>query len=383
MQTVCQSNEINYKMNKTEKLSSLLNPDVRNFMLTDFLAPESVRKELMSYLKISTEDELLNFLGVDFYYLSFRDISQNESCLPYYRGTLDEFTGGTRICPFGILWHRKVFNDKFGVDEAITGPFAGGDYSEKDVLDHSWPNPLDFDFSGLNAEAERNRDKLIVGGLWSAIQGDCARMMGFENYLLSTALNRPFVKTLINRLTDFYLETNERYFNCLKGNLDIFFMGNDFGTQSGLLIAEEDWYELFYENYKKLINLAHSYNLKVMVHSCGSIEPLLPHFIELGVDIIDPVQITAKDMDPAGLSLKYGKDLAFHGGIDTQEVMPFGTPKQVVSHLVELVAQLNQYGNLIVAPSNNFMPGTPVENILKLYEVAAAIKDPIGTKHSE
>ena len=362
-------------MDKKQKLEKLFNPAIKNILLSDFLAPEKVRRGLSAFLQVNTEKELLNKIGVDFYYLPCRDISQNECSLDYYHGFPLEMTEVSRYCPFGIKWQRKVGKDKFGVDEALSGPFSSENVTEKDILDFRWPSPSDFDFSSLANECDIFSDRIIVGGLWSAIQGDSSRMMGFGNFLMNIAFNRSLVKTLVNRVTDFYLEANSHYFDAVKGKMDIFFMGNDFGSQNGLLMSEEDWVDIYYDNYKKLIDLAHSYGFKVMVHSCGSIDPLIPFFIQLGVDILDPVQITSRNMEPGYLGLKYGKKIVFHGAVDTQKVLPFGTVLDVEAHCAELITSLNTSGNFVIAPSNNFLPGTPYINIMKVYETAEKFKN--------
>ena len=359
-------------MKKQEKLKALFDFNNSDILLSDYLAGRQVRNDTMDFLGVKTEQEMLNRLGVDFYYLSCRDISQNECCLPFYNGPPLFFDDLFRTCPLGIHWNRKVRDDKFGVDEAIDGPFACEGVTEKDILDHPWPKATWFDFSPLSEECDRFDDKIIIGGLWSGIHGDSNRMMGYENYLLNIAMNKPLLKALIDRMTELYLELNRRYFEVVKGKMDVFFMGNDFGTQNGLLMSDQDWTELYYHNYEQLVDLAHEYEFKVMVHSCGAIEPLLPHFVNLGVDIIDPVQITASGMDPEVLSEKYGNSIVFHGAVDTQNILLFGNPADVYEHCRELIRKLNTNGNLIVAPSNNFMPGTPSKNIMEVY---TAVKD--------
>jgi len=356
-------------MKKEDKLKSLFDPKIKNILLSDFLAGKQVCEEVKEFLGVKSEREMLDNLGIDFYYLSCRDISQNECSLPYYIGPDPFMNDSKRKCPFGIQWKRDVKDDKFGVDEAISGPFADADITEKEILDYQWPKAEWFDFSKLPLECDSFSDKIIVGGLWSGIHGDSNRMMGYENFLLNIALNRPLVKVLVDRMTEFYLEVNQQYFEAVKGKMDIFFMGNDFGSQNGLLISEQDWEDIYYENYKTLIDLAHSYGFKVMVHSCGSIEPLLPRFIELGVDIIDPVQITAENMNPGILAGKYGEKLVFHGALDTQHIFPNDTLESVYNHCNNVISSLNSNGNLILAPSNNFMQGTPPENIEKAYRV--------------
>ena len=356
-------------MNKNQKINHLYNPS-KNILLSDFLAPLSVRVELMNYFKTETEAGLLDKLNVDFYYLSFRDLSQNETLKSLYKGPSLWYDEKHRKCPFGITWKRAVYDDKFGVDEAVNGPFRGFETTENDILNYNWPDPEEYDYTQLVSECEMYRDKILVGGLWSGIHGDSNRMMGYENFLFNIAMNKPLVKVLVDRITEFYLKANRKYFEAVKGKMDIFFMGNDFGTQNGLLISLEDWFDIYYENYKKLIDLAHSYGFKVMVHSCGGIYDLLPYFIKLGIDILDPVQTTAKGMNPDVLIENYGKDLVFHGAIDTQHMLMDHSSDEVYEYCLEMIRIFNKFGMFVIAPSNNFMPGTPVENILSVYKAA-------------
>jgi uroporphyrinogen decarboxylase len=346
---------------------NIKNRYINKTVLVDYLANKEVTESLYDYFSVDNEKNLLEKLRCDFYYLSCRDISQNESCLSLYKGPTLNINKNERSCPLGISWKRMVHDDKFGVDETIKGPLQKSMVTIKDILRLELPKPKWFDFSKLAEEYELFSDKIIIGGLWSAIHGDSFRLMGYENYLLNFAMDKDLIKNLVNKMTDFYLEMNIRYFNTVRDKMDIFFMGNDFGSQSGLLISKEDWYEIYFENYKKLIDLAHSYNYKVMVHSCGSIEPLIQDFINLGVDIIDPVQITAKDMNPELLAEKYGKDICFHGALDTQSILPYGNTEEARSHVIETVRTLNRYKKYVAAPSNNFMPGTPPQNIAVVY----------------
>jgi len=159
-------------MNKKEKLEKLFNPEAKNILLSDFLAPRLDRDELADFLNVETEREMLDTLGVDLNYLSRRDISQNECSLKYYHEPPLTYTETERTCPFGIRWKRKVRDDKFGVDDALEGPFSGDNISEKEILSFDWPSPVSFDFFPLAEECTKYSDKIIVGGLWSAIQGD-------------------------------------------------------------------------------------------------------------------------------------------------------------------------------------------------------------------
>ena len=174
-------------MNRRECFFSTLNYRPGRIPV-DFLADTRVIARLMRVFGISTERELLDALGSDFYYLSGRDISQNESMNKCYIGKNSRTHGNRRICPLGIEWVRGAYDSKFNVDEAVAGPLRSA-VTAKEVLDFPWPVPADFDFSPLEAECAAFADRIRVGGLWTGIMGDSYRMFGFENFLLNTALD--------------------------------------------------------------------------------------------------------------------------------------------------------------------------------------------------
>jgi uroporphyrinogen decarboxylase len=333
----------------------------------DYLAGRAMDQRLRRHLGVSSERELLDALGADLYHLSVRDISQNESSRRIYLGPALPCDERERVCPFGIRYLRGQYDWKFGADEAVAGALEGAE-TPKDVLAHSWPKPQWFDVAALEEECEANRDRVIVSGFWTAIFGNAYRLHGFERLLMNMVLKPELIRTLVRRLTEFYLELNERLFSTLGGKIDLFFFGNDFGTQNGLLISEAMWVEFFKEEYREIVELARAHGLKVMVHSCGSIVELIPHLVELGVDVLDPVQTTAAGMDPVRLKREFGERLVFHGAVDTQGVLPRGTPDQVAAHVKELAGTLGVEGGWIMAPCNNIQADTPVANVVAMYE---------------
>lgn len=335
----------------------------------DYLATPQVDMELKKYYGLKTEDELLERLGCDFYYLSCRDISQNESCFPFYKGPKLNISSSERVCPFGICYSRSAFDSKFAVDKAIRGPLEEAK-TAKDILSHPWPKVDWFDFEPLISECEAHADKVIIGGMWSGILGDSYRIHGFQNFLTNMALNPDLIKTLVNCVTDFYLELNEHIFSTLRGKIDIWFFGNDFGSQEGLLFSEQMFCEFFFDNIKRLTTLAHGYGLKVMMHSCGAISSIIPLLIKAGVDILDPIQVTAKGMLPAELKVRIGNDIIFHGGIDVQQVLPNGSKQQIYEHVCETIKVLGEQGGYIFAPSQLLQSDIPIESIDVMYKAA-------------
>lgn len=332
----------------------------------DYLAHFKTDTGLKAHLKVETEEELLDTLGADFFYLPGRDLSQRESILRYYKHTASlDMTETERTCPLGIRWKRGAYDTKFAVDSAICGPFEDTD-DPRDVLNFRWPKAADFDFSPLRDVAQAHSNRIRVGGFWSGILGDVYRMHGFQNFLMNIAAEPEFIHTLIDRMTDMYMELNNAVFESSDGELDIWFFGNDFGSQEALLISPGMWEEFFFENIRKLCSQAHGFGIKTMMHSCGAIRPLIPMLIEAGVDILDPIQVTAEGMVPGELKEGFGEQIVFHGGIDTQHILPFGTPDEVRAHVREVVGAMNS--GYIFAPSQILGPDIPVENILAMYD---------------
>ncbi len=336
----------------------------------DYLAHPATDRRLRAALGVTTEAALLDVLGCDFFYLPGRDISQNEGIRPFYRRPLPTRTATERVCPLGIRWRRGAYDSKFAVDEAIAGPWART-VSPAEIRDFPWPRAADFDFSALQPEAEAQAARIRIGGLWTGILGDSYRMLGFENFLYGLAAEPDLIHALVDRMTAMYLELNDAYFSALKGRLEVWFFGNDFGSQEGLLFSPDMWVDFFGAPLQRLTALAHAHGLKVMMHSCGAIRALIPRLIEVGVDILDPVQVSARGMQPAALKECFGDQLVFHGGVDTQQILPFGTREQVARHVSETIATLGAGGGYILAPSQILGPDIPVAHLLEMYGIGS------------
>ncbi|MFC2159773.1 uroporphyrinogen decarboxylase family protein, partial [Actinomycetota bacterium] len=158
------------------------------------------------------------------------------------------------------------------------------------------------------------------------------------------------------------------------GKIDITSVSDDFGTQKGLMISIDMFKKYFKEQYIKLNKLAKSYDIKVFHHDDGSIMDLIPELIECRIDILNPIQWHLPGMDLNKLKQDFGNSICFHGGIDNQNVLPFGTPKDVekeVSSCIEVLA--GDKTGYILAPCHNIQVNTSVENILKMYETAKIV----------
>jgi len=236
-----------------------------------------------------------------------------------------------------------------------------------------WPKPEWFDYSALPALCAQCPDRAIQLG-YSAIFYYHNMLRGLEQSLADPLLMPEFTHHLLRKVSDVFYEYHARCFQAARGLVQITQVTDDFGTQRGLMISPKIFREFYKPHIQRAIDLAKSFGLKVFHHDDGSIRPLIPELVEMGIDILNPVQWRCADMDPAELKDSFGARVCFHGGIDNQEVMPFGTPQDVRDEVVSKLETLGRDGTgYIVAPCHNLQVNTPVENILALYETVREV----------
>ena len=181
-----------------------------------------------------------------------------------------------------------------------------------------------------------------------------------------------YVKALVDRVTDFYLDMNRAYLDLCRSYIDVYYFGIDLVTQRGLFISKEHFQTFLKENMTRVTKQAKEYGLPVMFHSCGSVAEIIPDLIDCGIDILDPVQVCAAGMEPASLA-KYRGQIGFHGGISTQTTLPFGTPQEVAEQTQSLIELLGP-NRLIVSPDQDMLGEIPLENVKALFDTVAAYR---------
>ncbi|MEN8229908.1 MAG: uroporphyrinogen decarboxylase family protein [Bacteroidota bacterium] len=254
-------------------------------------------------------------------------------------------------------------------ERTLTAPGFFEDYSEVgDVEKFDWPDPAIY----LDREESRRRaasapsDRIKMGILWSAHFQDACAAFGMEHAMLVMLSNPEMFRAVIDRITDFYLRANELFYESTKGMLDAILIGNDFGSQTALMVDSDSLREYVFPGTKKLIEQAKSYDLTVMHHSCGSIFPIIEDLVDLGADIIHPIQALAAQMDAANLKKHFAGNVAFCGGIDAQNLLVNGKPEEVAKKVV-LLKELFPTG-LIFSPSHEaVLPDISPANIDALF----------------
>jgi hypothetical protein len=254
-----------------------------------------------------------------------------------------------------------------------------------DNLDYG-PLP-DEDLAYFEREAGRLRgesDRAILGGIGGTALGDIALVPGpwikdpkgirdVEEWYVSTALRADYVKEVFERQTEIALGNLELYRQAVGDAISVIFMcGTDFGTQNGPFMSADTFRDLYKPYYRKMNDWVHANtNWKTFKHTCGGILPLVRDLIEAGFDIINPVQCSAADMDPQALKERFGGRVTFWGGgVDTQRTLPFGTPEEVRAEVKRRIEVFRPGGGFVFNTIHNVQVGTPVENLLALYETA-------------
>jgi len=192
-----------------------------------------------------------------------------------------------------------------------------------------------------------------------------------SEWYMSTALRQEYIHTVFQRQSEIALENLKKIHAVLADDIDVVFIcGTDFGTQTSSFCSTATFDSLYAPYYKKLNDWIHANTpWKTFKHSCGAVEPFMSHFIEAGFDIINPVQCSATGMDPQKLKDNYGKKLTFWGGgVDTQKVLPFGTPQEVYDEVRQRIAIFNKDGGFVFNTIHNIQANTPVENLAALFK---------------
>jgi uroporphyrinogen decarboxylase len=254
-------------------------------------------------------------------------------------------------------------------ERTLTAPGFFEDYSElSDVKRFAWPDPVRY----LDREESKRRvtnapsDRVKMGILWSAHFQDACSAFGMEQALMVMLSNPDMFHAVIDRITDFYFKANEIFYESTKGMLDAVLIGNDFGSQTGLMVDPESLREHVFPGTRRLIDQAKSYGLTVMHHSCGSIFPIIQDLSDLGADIIHPIQALASEMDAPNLKGHFAGKVAFCGGIDAQNLLVSGQPKDVAKKVIEL-KELFPTG-LIISPSHEaILPDISPANIEAMF----------------
>lgn len=275
-----------------------------------------------------------------------------------------------------------TYTDGWGITYKCTGPFLGiishplANTSLESLENYCWPDPYSL---GRIGGLEERAKKLHEEGKFAIVAKDVVSggpleygcwLRGTEQFMIDMVANKQFARELITRVESVILGLWEVFLDAVGEYVDIVQTSEDLGSQSSLLISPQLYREMLKPTRVRINNLIKSLapHAKVFYHSCGAIYELIPDIIETGVDILNPVQPRAFGMDPARLKKEFGSRLCFHGGIDVQQTLPHGSPRDVEYEVRERIGQLGKGGGYIVAPANVIQNDIPPANIVSMCE---------------
>lgn len=258
-----------------------------------------------------------------------------------------------RVDEWGVTWYDN---------NAIGHPLQAG----WELLDeYQFPDPHEAGrFDHIWSDIEQNRDKYMLGMVWETLFERMWNLRGMTNALIDPYWNYDRFISLRDRIMEFDIEILRKW---LEIGVDGVFFTDDWGSQSSLLINPNDWRKLYKPCYQKLFDVAHQGGAHVWMHICGSIIDIIPDLIEIGLDVLNPVQPRAMSVDELGK--RFGGELCFYGGVDVQITLPQGTPQDIEEEIQHLIKTFGRFGGgYIGGTSHTILPDTPLENIKALYE---------------
>jgi uroporphyrinogen decarboxylase len=276
----------------------------------------------------------------------------------------------------------RAYRDDWGVErvhpqggfyyDQLSAPLSGR-ITVGDVARYPWPDPEDPGLiAGLRERLDwvrENTQAATILTLPAPFIHISQYIRGFEDWYKDFVVNAKALEALFDAVLEVTFRIAQRQLEEIGPDVDIVICADDLGTQWGLQVSPDHYNRLIKPRHAKYFKLIHDLTpAKALFHSCGSLAAIMEDLIEIGVDIINPVQVTAAGMDPAGLKKKYGDRLSFWGAMDTQRVLPFGTVEDVERMVRERIEEMGRDGGFVLSSCHNIQPDVSVEKILAMFE---------------
>ena len=316
-------------------------------------------KELArKHLALADDESLLSHLGDDFRRVHSRYAGPSDT---HPTANLSH-PDATYRTPFGVERHGYGYGMPLNVPLKQAKTVA-------EVHAYPWPNPDWIDVSHIGGETLKyDRQFAILGGEWSPFWHDAIDLLDYDGLILQMYDNPELVDAVMAHCADYYLAVSRRIFEASGDAIDIFFIGNDFGAQSGPMLSPKFFRRFILPHLKRFVDLGHRFGKYVLLHCDGSIRSLIPDMIAVGLDGMQSVQPLCYGMELSGLKRDFGQQFTFVGGIDTQALIE-GTAEQARQLTLRTLEIMMPGGGFIASPSHDYLlPETPVENVIIMYE---------------
>jgi uroporphyrinogen decarboxylase len=340
--------------------------------------------KINNFVQLSSmpEEEFLKRYNIGFRWLYPKPSGKMRALIEEYKDTFDldvekeirkgYVAGGVGkffVDEWGVKWKRSAY-----YFEQVEHPLEGKSY--EDIKNYRFPDPEDTLKveelrNELSAYLEENPYYVIpLSQSYGGLLETAMWIRGYTDFYLDIGTGSKECEYLLDRINEYFIVWNRHYLDSVDGKADIVAIGDDYGMQDRTILSPEMWRKYIKPRYGELINSIKSAypDVNLFHHSCGSIYPIIDDLIEIGVDILNSIQPTARDMEPEKLKNRFGDRITFHGGIDVQNLLPFGTPREIKDEVKRRLDILAENGGYIIAPSHNIQAGTPADNIIAFYD---------------
>lgn len=339
-------------MSPRERWQAVLSDETPDRIPMDYWATGEASEKLVKYLGCADISEALAQLHVD------RPIT----VAPRYVGA--ECARGENV--FGC--RHKTIKYAAGVyDECVCHPLAEHESVQQIEKNYTWPDPDWWDYSEISEQIKGHEDKPIRGGGSEPFLTYC-ELRGQEQAYMDLVLNPEMVHYCLDKLFDLAYKNTARIYEQIPGQVMISYVAEDLGSQETLLFSPKNIREFLLPRMKRMMYLVHDAGAYVFTHSDGAIRDVIPDLIAIGTDVLNPIQWRCKGMERDGLKRDFGDKLIFHGAMDNQQTIPFGSVEDVRQEVLDNLRILGEGGGYILAPCHNIQAIGPPENVVAMYE---------------
>ncbi len=343
-------------MTPRERWLAVLNRQKPDRIPMDFWATPEATEMLLKHLCCATEREMLEKLHVDFVV---------EVKAPYYGPSLqegyDEFGCGYR----NITYETGIYQ------ECVFHPLASFKSVEDIEKNYSWPQPDWWDYSTIKEQLKGKEMYPVQGGYYEPFLA-YKKLRGEEQAYIDLVLHPEIVHYCLDKLFELGYESFQRIFEQIPGQVMLSYVAEDMGGQTDLLFSPSHIHQFLLPRMKCIMELVHQAGAYVFHHNDGSIRRIIPDLIEAGIDILNPIQWRTKGMERKGLKRDFGDKVIFHGGMDNQQTLAFGTVEDVQNEVLDNLHILGEDGGYILAPCHNIQAVSRPENIITMYKTGYA-----------
>ncbi|HOE11652.1 MAG TPA: uroporphyrinogen decarboxylase family protein [bacterium] len=328
----------------------------------DYSANPGIDRRLKAHYGLSPDDDegLRLALGVDFRWVD----------VDYVGPRLHPEIPGRRVNDQWGIRTRWIEHESGGYWDYCDFPLKEAD--EETVAAWPMPSPDDYNYKLVPETCDRYREyALFTGGAGLCdIINSTGMLRSMEEVLVDLITDNPAGLLLIDRKIEIHLETTRRTLEAARGKIDFLWMGEDLGTQIAPIISLDLFHKHIRPRHQRFVDLAKSFDLPVMIHTCGSSSWAYEDFIEMGIDAVDTLQPEAVNMSPEYLKKTFGGRLAFHGCISTAGPVATGTPEDVIANVRQTLEIMMPGGGYCCAPTHQLQDNSPTENVIAMYDTA-------------